>query len=127
MFKFDYYLAGPMRGYKKMNAPLFNKVAEMLRNNGHTVFNPAEVNDEDLSFEECMVVDINAVVNECENIAILKQWRESLGSNVEVFVAFAIGKSVYEIDIDINPGFVTMQPVDINSYDLPYKRNGAVN
>lgn len=36
------YLAGPMRGYAEFNFPAFHAAAARLREQGHTVFNPAE-------------------------------------------------------------------------------------
>ena len=122
MFEFDFYLAGPMRGIKDENTPMFNKVATMLREYGYTVFNPAEANDGDLSFEECMTVDLDAVVNKGANVAILPGWRKSLGSNVEVFSAYVCGKAVYEVDIETNPGFIMFLQVQTDKYDLPYGR-----
>lgn len=38
------YLAGPMSGIKDFNAPLFHAEAKRLRDIGHDVVNPAEIN-----------------------------------------------------------------------------------
>ncbi len=122
MIMYNFYLAGPMRGYPKNNAPLFNKAANSLRDKGYTVFSPAEVNDETLSFEQCMKIDINAIVNECATVALLPGWRESIGANIEVFVAFACGKRAYEIDLDSNPDFVVLTPVQIERFNRPYQK-----
>jgi len=121
-FRYDFYLAGPMRGYPEMNTPLFNRAAKRLRDQGYTVFNPAEVNDEHLSFEECMTVDLDAVVNQCNAIAILPGWRDSIGSNGEVFTAFLCGKDVFEVDLESDPDLVVLTKVLTENYKLPYKK-----
>lgn len=36
------YLAGPMRGVRDYNYPLFNRAAHYIRRKGYAVFNPAE-------------------------------------------------------------------------------------
>jgi len=118
---YDFYLAGPMRGIPELNKPLFNEVAGILRKMGFTVFNPSEVNDDDMSFEECMYIDLNAIVNKCKRVAVLRGWRKSVGSNVEVLTAFACGKPVDEIRFHEPEKTVTLVPLNTSKLVLPYR------
>ena len=118
--RFDFYLAGPMRGIPNLNTPLFNTTAAMLRRSGYTVFNPAEVNDDNLSFEECMRVDLDAVINKCESVVLLPGWRRSIGSNGEVFTACLCGRDVFEFCKDED--WFILTPVDTTKFKLPYRR-----
>lgn len=120
--KFDFYLAGPMRGIPKLNEPMFTKVAAALRRSGYTVFNPSEVNDDDLSFHECMQVDLDAVVNKCQKVALLPGWRRSVGSNGEVFAACMCGKETFEIILEDDSDWIVLSPVDATRFKLPYRR-----
>lgn len=122
--KYDFYLCGPMRSYPDLNRPLFIKVANLLRKAEYTVWNPAE-NDSYLqsSFAQCMTKDLDAIINQCDNIALLPGWRDSLGGNGEVFCAYLCGKAAVEVvilfaddkDLDID-----LVPVDLSGYHLPY-------
>ena len=38
------YIAGPMSGYEDLNYPAFAQTAAVLRNAGHEVVSPAELN-----------------------------------------------------------------------------------
>ena len=93
--RFDFYLAGGMSGYKNKNKDMFLKVATLMRKQGNTVFNPGEVNDDNMTFEECMRVDLDAVINRCDGIAFLPDWKLSLGSNAEAFSACVCGKPAH--------------------------------
>lgn len=122
-FEYDIYLAGPMRGYKDHNYPEFARVTQILRNRGYKVFSPAEANPlvDKKSYKDCMLVDINAVINKCESIVCLPGWRKSLGANTEVLVGHACGKEVCEIETN-NTSLYEYKfiPIDTKNFQLPY-------
>ncbi len=98
--EYDFYLAGPMRGYPNLNKDTFTAVAEGIRNLGLTVWSPAEQPSYlKLSFAECMTLDLNQVIHQCRKIAFLPGWRESLGANMEAFAAFACKKESVQVVI----------------------------
>jgi len=115
-----------MRSYPDLNKPMFTLVARILRERGYTVWSPSEHESYlELSFAVCMTKDLNVVINNCQKIALLPGWRESLGANAEVFSAFVCGKKAVEIifrdKIDI-----ALISVDLSCYHLPYK-NGITS
>jgi hypothetical protein len=128
---YDFYIGGPMRGYDNLNYPLFNRVAKLMRNMGLRIYNPAEhegglvFGTNEQTFAYCMHRDLHAVKDLCNGIALLPGWRDSLGANAEVFVAFVCGKRVAEIIVDDNDS-VKLVDIDASSYRLPYK-DGATN
>lgn len=101
------YLAGPMRGYKDFNFPAFIAAAQMLRDMGHTVFNPAErdlerdgeemsrsetgniVEAEAKGFDRRVAImdDLTYIIEEAEGIALLPGWEQSTGANAELWAA----------------------------------------
>lgn len=119
--KYDFYLAGCMRGYKDLNKPMFTLVARLLREKGLTVWNPAE-NDghPSVTFAECMISDLNAIINDCRGIALLPGWNQSLGANVEAFVAFVVGNKTVEVIVNKNKTDFYLLPIDLSKYSLPY-------
>lgn len=119
---YDFYIGGPMRGYKDLNKSMFALVAYMLRSKGFTVWSPSE-HDSYLkrSFAQCMTVDLNAIINSCRKIALLPGWRDSLGSNTEVFVAFSCGKEAFEVVLNEDKTDFDLAPFDPSQYRLPYK------
>lgn len=118
--KYDFYLAGPMRDYSNFNQELFDRISFQLRKMGYSVWSPAENNPHDRSFENCMKVDLNAIINECEGIVLLPGWRKSTGANVEVLVGNACGKKIYEIQINGVGLFVGLIELNSASYIQPY-------
>ncbi len=96
--KFDFYIAGPMRGRVDGNKPLFIRIAAFLRSQGHTVWNPAEQNDRHMTFSQCIENDIDAVIHKCDAIILLPGWRNSLGANVEVLCAYVCNKEIFSIE-----------------------------
>lgn len=122
--KYDFYLAGPMRGYPNLNKDTFTRVAKHLRSMGLTVWSPSEqASYIQLSFAQCMTLDLNQVINQCRKIAFLPGWRESLGANMEAFVAFACKKEALQVLIG-EPGVqssLDLVSLDLSNYLLPYQ------
>ena len=124
---YDFYLSGGMRGYPELNYPTFNIIAKKLREMGHTVFNPAEY-DVDKTFAECITRDLLAIIHECDGILFIPGWKESLGANVEAFVAFVCGKTTMMIDnLSMSDGEATFDivSIDLTDYRLPYMKSGG--
>lgn len=118
---FDFYLVGPMRNYKDLNKPMFAMVAKSLRKMGFTVWSPSEHKSYlQLSFAQVMTIDLNKVINDCRKIALLPGWRQSLGSNMEVFAAFACCKEA--VEIILNDDQIELMPLNLSDYRLPYQR-----
>ena len=96
------YIAGPMTGVEDLNYPLFNEVAGKLRAEGYNVFNPAELDGgpqdstgDGSLLAEFMVRDLPYVIA-ADVIALLPNWRESRGANLELLTARICGKEVWE-------------------------------
>ncbi len=124
--KYDFYLAGGMRGYKDLNKPMFALVAKLLREKGFTVWSPSEHKSYlKLSFGQVMTIDLNKVINECRKIALLPGWRESLGANGESFAAFCCGKEAVEVELNDGKTEIDLIPLDLNNYNLPYQTGGT--
>lgn len=88
------YLAGPMTGFPDLNFPLFHAEAARLRQEGHQVINPAEINaDPSMSWEACMRADIAELVT-CQAIAMLPGWQKSRGATLEHHIATRLGLQV---------------------------------
>jgi len=85
------YVAGPMTGLPQLNIAAFHAAARMLRADGHTAVNPAEINtDPCASWIECMRADIRELVT-CEAIYLLPGWERSRGATLEHAIAQALG------------------------------------
>lgn len=120
--KYDFYLAGPMRGYPDLNRPMFIRVANLLREKGFTVWSPAEHGSYlKSSFGECMIRDLDAVINQCDGIALLPGWRESIGANAEMFCAFVCNKEATEISL-VGQDLGILTKANLNEYYLPYSQ-----
>lgn len=102
------YIAGPMRGYPKLNFPSFFAAEKEWRKRGWSVVNPAQMDldegydpykDDDvetngISFEVAMGRDLPAVAS-CHAIALLPGWEKSTGANTELKHARKLGRKVY--------------------------------
>lgn len=97
--QYDFYLAGPMKGRIDGNKSVFDMVANGLRNQGKSVWSPAEQNDMDCTFHQCMVNDIDAVIHRCKAIALLPGWKNSLGANTEALCAHVCGKNIFYVHV----------------------------
>lgn len=81
------YLAGPMSNLPACNYPVFMHAADLLRQRGHFVMNPAE--NEALpgtTWEEYMRMAIAQLI-QCEAVAVLPNWETSNGATLEVTIA----------------------------------------
>lgn len=89
------YLSGPMTGYKNYNYDAFNQAAAELREWGHYVVNPAEMDElEELSlWSDYLRRDLKCVL-ECQGVATLPNWECSKGAALEVYVAQALSMLV---------------------------------
>jgi hypothetical protein len=85
------YISGPMTGMPGLNFPAFNAAAFELRQRGHEVTNPAELNsDPNAAWLDCMRVDIKALCD-CEGLVLLPGWGCSRGAVTELQVAIGLG------------------------------------
>lgn len=83
------YLAGPMSGYPDHNRPAFHGAASVLRKiHGHTVVNPAELDDaQPLSpgdaYTDYYRRDLE-YLRKADMIVVLPGWQRSTGATYEV-------------------------------------------
>lgn len=93
------YIAGPMSGLPDLNFPAFHATAKKLRDLGHDVVNPAEINpDHTMPWGECMRKDIAALVT-CDTIVLLQGWRQSRGATLEQHIAERLSM----VQIEVGP------------------------
>lgn len=88
------YVSGPMRGYADLNFPEFHRVAHLLTEVGHEVFNPAGQQEHDASLRECLAVDLAWLCRHAEAVALLDGWQTSRGALAERAAAQALGLKV---------------------------------
>jgi Domain of unknown function (DUF4406) len=103
------YIAGPMSFRPQLNAPAFYAVAEMLRQQGHTAFNPA-ANDAEQGidpFQEsgdpaalaakgfsrrtALKTDLSWICDYADRLVLLPGWQKSTGACTEHALAVALG------------------------------------
>lgn len=88
------YVAGPMTGYPELNFPAFHAAAAALREAGHHVENPAEINaDPNAAWLDCMRADIARLVT-CDAVYMLPGWERSRGARIEQQLAAGLGLDV---------------------------------
>ena len=110
------YIAGPMRGYPEFNFPAFFEAAEHLMELGHSVFNPAErdndhhgrdisignadgslekaAEDHGFNLREAMAADCLWICEHADAIYMLHGWEKSKGAIAERALAVTIGLKV---------------------------------
>lgn len=84
------YISGPMagiEGYEKN----FKAAEEKMKEAGHEVVNPAEIDGEGMTREEFLGLDL-WMLEECNAIYMLKGWQQSCGANREY--GFALGNNI---------------------------------
>ena len=97
------YLCGPMRGYPKLNFPAFHKAAALGRSLGFTVVSPAESGNENPDQEVFSDAEIAAfarrdidLIFQCNAIALLGGWKNSIGATAEVALARWLGLPILD-------------------------------
>lgn len=114
------YLAGPMQGIPEFNFPRFNAIAKCFRQDGHTVFNPAERDIErhggvdiskgnangtlidakaqhGFSLRTALSEDLHFICNTADTIVMLPGWEKSNGAQAEHRTAVALQSEGIEI------------------------------
>lgn len=114
------YVAGPMQGYPEFNFPTFNAVAWALRQDGHTVFNPAEKDIErhggvdiskgntagslaeaktkhSFSLRTALNQDLEFICTRANCVVLLPGWEKSNGAQSEHRTAVALQSEGMEI------------------------------
>lgn len=113
------YVAGPMRGIPEFNFPAFYEASAILRALGHSVFNPAEKDNEkhgtDISagnatgdesiatkqhgfnLREALAADLDFICREADAIALLPGWERSKGATAEHATAVALGLEIVKL------------------------------
>lgn len=81
------YVSGPMTGLPNYNFDEFNRVAELLRNEGYNVVNPAVHGViPEWEWKDYLKLDIKDMLG-CDIVATLEGWEESRGARLEVYIA----------------------------------------
>ena len=93
------YLSGPMTGKPNYNYEAFHEAAELVRQQGYEVINPAEAfhGDQSLPYATYMRHDIESLLK-VDFVVVLPGWEHSRGALFEVLIAAALGLPVNPID-----------------------------
>lgn len=92
------YLAGPMTGYPDYNYQAFAEYAEMWREEGHNIINPAENfgGIQTLPRRRYIVEAIELLAHNTKAIALMPGWELSEGARMEVSIAHTLGLPIYD-------------------------------
>ena len=91
------YLSGPMTGLPEFNYPEFNRVAQLLRDQGNVVYNPAEFDYEgEFPIRRAFAEFSAFICLEADKIVLLPGWENSLGVNAELALAKNCGLEIEE-------------------------------
>lgn len=86
-----YYISGPMTGMPERNFPLFDSVAEELRDWGHGVINPASnFKGTEVSWEDYMRLSLEQLTC-ATHVIFLPGWQNSRGARLEYATARVLG------------------------------------
>lgn len=126
------YLAGPMSGLPGYNFAEFNRVAALLRRDGHEVFDPAEIDllcgvqpdlpldhpdqPQDWSVATALENDVQAIFDSV-GIVLLPGWRKSFGACLERAVAHFTARRVFLFE-DLGDGQYALPELDASHRPL---------
>lgn len=127
------YVAGPMTGLPQFNFPAFDAMATLLRNEGHDVVSPAELDDPEdraaalaspdgymhgghhmnKTWGDFLARDVKLLADGgIEGIVVLTDWERSRGARLETYVGHALcGLMVFTIGLHPFTGEVMLVPV----------------
>lgn len=94
------YIAGKITGYPEYKAK-FKEAEKMLKSKGHTVFNPT-VLPNNLTADEYKHIEMS-IIDICDAIYLLDNWRDSEGARYEKFYASLNLKRIYFQDENEKP------------------------
>ena len=109
-----------MSGIPQFNYPAFYKGAQALRDLGHDVVSPAEMDDPAMqelclasetgnwtdigaageSWGDVLAKDVKLVADEIDGVVVLPGWEASRGARLEAFVAMSVQKPVFRMHPD---------------------------
>jgi hypothetical protein len=92
------YISGKISGIENEAPLLFEKAENELKAKGFETVNPMTLNHEhDKSWHSYMKEDVKALCD-CDNIYMLKNWKDSKGAIIELEIAVYLGINViYEV------------------------------
>ena len=90
------YLAGRIRGVRNYQM-VFANAAQKLRQQGHSVFNPAAAGLDDGRPLWKIMAYLLPQLCECEGIALIPAWWRSGGARIEWLLARYLGKKVIRL------------------------------
>lgn len=97
------FISGPMMtGIEDLNRPAFDRVAERLREMGHTVWQPGRDTWEHGTYRYVMKQDLAWICDHAEGIVSLPGWSESPGAQAEAALGRAIAIPHWEAIEDGN-------------------------
>ena len=96
------YIAGPMGGLPECNYPTFDAIEKHLKEQGHSVLNPANVarahygNRKDLDEDELkFLTELELeILFKCDAIYLLQGWHKSKGARKELYHAIGNGLEI---------------------------------
>lgn len=98
------YLSGPMTGLPDFNRPAFHAAAAALREQGHVVINPAEVDlGPDATWSDYMRIHLAEIARRVTQVFVLPGWESSRGAQLEVHVARSLGLPVVPAPAPVDP------------------------
>ena len=106
------YLSGPMTGLPDFNRPAFHAAAAALREQGHVVINPAEVDlGPDATWVDYMRVHLAEIARRVTQVFVLPGWEGSRGAQLEVHVARSLGLPVVPVPAPVDPDAAVIEAI----------------
>ena len=106
------YLSGPMTGLPDFNRAAFHAAAAALREQGHVVINPAEVDlGSDATWSDYMRIHLAEIARRVTQVFVLPGWESSRGAQLEVHVARALGLTVEDAPEPVGPDAAVIEAI----------------